>query len=146
MHKKIINNNPWINGIYYYKDPNYTILHRENGPAIEYANGNKEWYLSGKLHREDGPAIEYSNGDKEWYLNGVLHQEDGPAIEYHDGHKEWWINGKCHREDGPAVEDANRNRFYYLNNEEFSKEKYIQYIKNKAICLAKQSRILKRCI
>ena len=35
-----------------------------------YEDGNKHWYLNGKLHREDGAAIEYSNGDKVWYLNG----------------------------------------------------------------------------
>ena len=33
------------------------------------ANGYKFWCLNGKLHREDGPAIEWANGDKEWYLN-----------------------------------------------------------------------------
>lgn len=44
-------------------------LHRENGPAIEYSNGDKFWLIKGKLHREDGPAIESANGD-EWYLNG----------------------------------------------------------------------------
>ena len=27
---------------------------------------------SGKLHREDGPAIEWANGDKMWWLNGKL--------------------------------------------------------------------------
>jgi len=32
--------------------------------------GNKFWYLDDKLHRVDGPAIEYTNGGKEWYLNG----------------------------------------------------------------------------
>ena len=32
--------------------------------------GNKRWYLNGKLHREDGPAIECVNGTKKWYLNG----------------------------------------------------------------------------
>ena len=32
-------------------------------------NGNKYWYLNGKLHREDGPAYEHTNGDKLWYLN-----------------------------------------------------------------------------
>jgi len=32
-------------------------------------SGDKFWSLNGKLHREDGPAIEYSNGDKVWYLN-----------------------------------------------------------------------------
>ena len=25
--------------------------------------------MNDKLHREDGPAIEWANGDKEWYLN-----------------------------------------------------------------------------
>ncbi len=29
-----------------------------------------EHRLKGKLHREDGPAIEFSNGFKQWYLNG----------------------------------------------------------------------------
>jgi hypothetical protein len=28
------------------------------------------WYLNGELHREDGPAIERANGTKAWYLNG----------------------------------------------------------------------------
>jgi hypothetical protein len=30
---------------------------------------NKWWYLNDKLHREDGPAVEGANGDKWWYLN-----------------------------------------------------------------------------
>ncbi len=33
-------------------------------------DGNKYWYLNDKLHREDGPAIEYANGNKSWYING----------------------------------------------------------------------------
>ena len=36
----------------------------------------------------------YPNGDKEWFLNGKLHREDGPAVEYADGHKSWYLNGK----------------------------------------------------
>ena len=51
------------------------------------------WYLNGKYHREDGPAIEYKNGDKAWWLNGNRHREDGPAIEWADGDKEWYLNG-----------------------------------------------------
>ena len=35
-----------------------------------YPNGDKSWYLNGKLHREDGPAIEYADGNKFWFLNG----------------------------------------------------------------------------
>lgn len=50
-------------------------------------------FLFNKLHREDGPAIEYPDGGKEWWVNGKLHREDGPAIEWSDGHKEWWVNG-----------------------------------------------------
>jgi hypothetical protein len=29
-----------------------------------------QWFLNGKRHREDGPAIEYVNGDKYWLING----------------------------------------------------------------------------
>ena len=68
-------------------------LHREDGPAVEYANGNTFWFRNGLRHREDGPAYEGANGWKEWYRNGLLHREDGPAIEYTDGTKEWWMNG-----------------------------------------------------
>jgi len=52
----------------------------KNGPKID-KRGNKFWYKNGELHREDGPAIEYANGNKFWYKNGELHREDGPAIE-----------------------------------------------------------------
>ena len=32
---------------------------------------NTEWRNdAGQLHREDGPAREWSDGSKEWYLNG----------------------------------------------------------------------------
>ena len=52
-------------------------LHRENGPAIEWANGRKEYYINGELHREDGPAIEYASGDKSYYINGKkLYEEE----------------------------------------------------------------------
>ena len=68
--------------------------HREDGPAIEWNNGFKWWYLNGKLHREDGPAIEFPNGGKEWYINDHLHREDGPAIEFANGDKYWYLNDK----------------------------------------------------
>ena len=57
-------------------------------------SGTKFWYLNRKLHREDGPAVEYANGDKEWYLNGKCHREDGPAFECANGTKEWYLNNK----------------------------------------------------
>ena len=59
------------------------------------SEGTTRWYNEkGKLHREDGPAVVWPNGDTYWYLNGTKHREDGPAFEYFDGHKAWYINGK----------------------------------------------------
>lgn len=78
----------------YYKDAEFKILHRENDPAIECADGSKEWYINDKLHREDGPAIECANGDKFWYINDKRHREDGPAIEWANGSKRWYLKGE----------------------------------------------------
>jgi hypothetical protein len=115
-----------------------------------------KWWANkeGQWHREDGPAIESADGDKEWYINGKRHREDGPAIERADGYKEYWINNKkveekdlpinkekeltkeewpkCiineygtkvwknkderfHREDGPAIEYTSGDKFWYIN-------------------------------
>ena len=79
---------------FYYSDREMKILHREDGPAIENANGSKSWYLNNRLHREDGPAIENANGDKSWFLDGKRHREDGPAIEWANGDKSWYLNGE----------------------------------------------------
>ena len=57
------------------------------------SDGNQFYFLDNLLHREDGPAVEYTHGLKNWYIHGKLHREDGPAIEW-PGHlvKEWWYN------------------------------------------------------
>ena len=70
------------------------ILHREDGPAIEYATGTKSWCKEGKYHRLDGPAYEGYNGDKVWFKEGKRHRLDGPAVEYFNGNKQYWIEGK----------------------------------------------------
>ena len=77
----------------WYKDAKCKVLHRENGPAIEYANSDKFWLQNGLLHRTDGPAIEWSYGAKSWWQNGQYHRTDGPAIERADGYKFWYIDG-----------------------------------------------------
>ena len=81
--------------------PDYTVwrneigqFHREDGPAIEWRNGDKEWWLNDHRHREDGPAIEKTNGYKAWYHHDQFHRENGPAVKYPNGHKEWWLNDK----------------------------------------------------
>ena len=78
---------------FYHSDKEMTILHCEDGPAIEWADGSKGWFLNGKYHREDGPAREWNDGGESWYLNGKRHREDGPAIEWADGDKWWYLNG-----------------------------------------------------
>lgn len=71
----------------------HNLLHREDGPAIEWDDGGKSWYINGEKHRTDGPAHEYANGSKFWYVNDRLHRLDGPAIENKLGLKLYYING-----------------------------------------------------
>ena len=76
---------------WYYNSANQ--LHRDEGPAVEYADGTKLWYQNGQLQRTDGPAIINRRRDKYWYQYNRLHRIDGPAVELPSGGKEWWING-----------------------------------------------------
>jgi hypothetical protein len=89
--------------------------HRDAGPAVEHADGTREWWLNGELHREDGPAIEHADGTRSWRLHGKRHRDDGPATEGADGTREWWGHGKRHREDGPALERADGTRSWWLD-------------------------------
>lgn len=69
------------------------LCHREDGPAVEWPDGTKEWYQHGRYHRKNGPAVELADGSKKWFLHGQLHRRAGPAIKWADGRKEWWLNG-----------------------------------------------------
>ena len=40
-----------------------------------YNDGFKIWCLNGKLHREDGPAVEWADGSKYWWLNDTQYTE-----------------------------------------------------------------------
>ena len=60
----------------WYKDAKCNILHRENGPAVEWVDGDKFWWQNGRRHRTDGPASEWANGTKAWYIDGVHMTED----------------------------------------------------------------------
>jgi hypothetical protein len=57
--------------------------------------GNKYWYRDGVQHRDDGPAIEFANGSKVWRIHGKLHREDGPAVEHIHGSKYWYYHDKA---------------------------------------------------
>lgn len=61
-----------------------------------------------RLHREDGPAVEWKSGIKEWWLDGKQHREDGPAVIKKSGHREWWLNDIEY-----TKEDHNNELFRY---------------------------------
>lgn len=46
--------------------------HCETGPATINSD-EKQWFINGELHREDGPAVERSNGEKEWCYKDECH-------------------------------------------------------------------------
>jgi hypothetical protein len=79
---------------FYFKEKTMNMLHRIDGPAVEGADGHKQWWVDNKLHRLDGPAIISANGSKEWYINNNRHRTDGPAIEWSDGDKSWYVDGE----------------------------------------------------
>ena len=110
----------WADGSSYW----YSLgrLHREHGPAIQIPNPPRAWgqirngwYQDGQLHREDGPALEFANGDMFWFKDNKIHRDDGPAIEQNDGTTLWYRNGRLHRKGGPAIENAIGSKEWYQN-------------------------------
>ncbi len=83
-------------------------LHRTDGPAVEHADGSKEWWQNDQRRRTDGPAIVYDNGTKFWYQNGKLHREDGPAMVYTNGVWSWYLNGVRYTEHNFRLELESR--------------------------------------
>jgi hypothetical protein len=117
---------------YYYSDGTTSssyiyskMLHRvDGGPAVEYADGSREWWVDGNLHRVDGPAYEGADGSRQWWVDGKRHRVDGPAYEGADGSREWWVDGKLHRVDGPAYEGADGSRQWWVGGERLSEEQF----------------------
>jgi hypothetical protein len=99
--------------VYWYKFGT-GILHRENGPAIEYANGDCEWFIDGKRHRIGEPAIVWTSG-KHWFVDNKRHRIGAPAIERANGDREWFVEDKRHRIEGPAIEYISGSKLWYLN-------------------------------
>lgn len=60
----------------YYKDKELRIRHREDGPACEWVNGDKEWWLNDKLHRIGGPSAQFHSGEKFFAINGIFYEEN----------------------------------------------------------------------
>ena len=101
-------------------------------------DGTKRWYLNNTVHREDGPAVEYADGTKYWFLDDILHRTDGPAVEYVNGNKLWYLDGKLHRTDGHAVEYADGTKEWYLNDVQYTEAEWRkQTQKVKSPCVGK---------
>lgn len=100
-------------------------LHREDGPAREWFDGDKEWWVNGRRHRLYGPAVEQFNGDNCWWINGKLHRLDGPAVDRLNKYKSWWINGELHRLDGPAVEHTDGRKQWWIKGVRYSEEEWL---------------------
>jgi hypothetical protein len=101
---------------YFIKGTN--IYHREDGPAREWLNGDKLWFINGRRHRDGGPAIEWGDRSKEWFVNGKRHREDGPALVYTNGRIQWWLNGRIY---------TKKDWFEALNEEQKVKALYSEY-------------------
>ena len=69
------------------------------------ADGTKRWFKDNVLHRTDGPAVEWGDGTKRWFLNGKLHRTDGPAIE--DESPQWCVNGNQYTSNKSFQQAAN---------------------------------------
>jgi hypothetical protein len=103
-------------------------LHRLDGPAIEWADGDKEWFQNSQRHRLDGPTVEWANGSKSWYVNNQRHRLDGPAVEWSDGSKSWYQNDQLHRTDGLAVEWSDGTKEWWIEGEELTETQFNQRV------------------
>jgi hypothetical protein len=102
------------------------IKKREFGDYVKYGYYQGRFFIK---HREDGPAIEWSDGTKSWFIHGKQHRENGPVVEFADGTKFWWIHGKRHREDGPAVDRVDGSKIWFLENEKIEEEDFEEAVK-----------------
>ena len=134
-------------------------LHRDNNlPAMIFKDRNKLFYKNGELHRLNGPAIEYIDGTKKYWIEGVQLTEDEfkdsmdweqfkEPIEYDlhgnlipkmeepeeevlyetdDSGNITYRNemGQLHREDGSASISINGSKAYYLKGKPLVENEY----------------------
>jgi phage pi2 protein 07 len=91
-----------------------------------------EYRLDGELHCEEGPAVIYFDGKKEWWKHGKLHRENGPAIFYPNGKGEvWYFEGKLHRKNEPAIITSYKELVVKIQSVEILREneRFIEWIR-----------------
>lgn len=67
-------------------------LEKRDEISTNLISGVTKYWRNGLLHRDDGPAVIYPNGEMKWYQNGQLHREDGPACIFADGEVLWYLS------------------------------------------------------
>jgi hypothetical protein len=128
-------------------------LHNENGPAVEFADGTKCWFIHDKCHRFEIdprtglslPAIEWSDGSKDWYRYGKFHRDELdpetglslPSTTYPDGLMYWYRHHIRHCEDGPAIVYPDGRTQYWINGKHLTKldNKKVYGRNNLALCM-----------
>ena len=66
----------------------------DDQPAIIRDNGKTRfWYRNGVIHREDGPAVIWADGTQDWMIDGLYHREDGAARIFPDGQESYAYGG-----------------------------------------------------
>lgn len=68
------------------------------GYSVQISCHSTRWCRNGRIHRIGGPAVEYANGDREWWRNGLLHNDGAPAVVFHGG-RDWFTDGEFYRRD-----------------------------------------------
>ena len=59
-------------GVITYTVGNWIHRNEEDGPAVEWPDGRKEYWRNNQLHRLRGPALVYPNGKKVYFVFGVM--------------------------------------------------------------------------
>jgi len=111
------------------------VLHRIGGPAVEYSNGDKEYYVLGMRHNEELPAV-VKRDVLMWYKCGQLHREDGPAVIYRRGIKMWYYEGVQRRDYGPIIDRWNGIQTWNIcNKKETIYPKYRKVVDADGFCI-----------
>jgi len=99
----------------------------KNYTKIEIDELGTKRYLNdeGQHHRLDGPAVEYLDGSKYWYINRISHRNIDPSDKWSDREKYWWFKGERHRVGGSY---GSVYKPWCIHNKEYTKKEYFNKV------------------
>jgi len=129
----------WLEGIKFTKEEFEKKVNELKMKTVKYGNRVETLNDKGELHSfNDKPAVEWNDGDKEWYKEGKLHRTDRPAVMFDKICESWFKKGFRHRLDGPAIKWVHGNEDYYIEDIRYTKkefEKKVNELKMKTVKL-----------